>query len=91
MEEGEHLEGPGDGGGSELAGDGDAFAEADGIGLLVADARDAFPLFGQEQLERVGAEIEHGATDRDGRHPSVKAGRKKVGKTFGRPRRKGSE
>jgi hypothetical protein len=57
----------------------------------VGDPQDTAGLLGQEQLEGVGAEIEYGAAGRIQRHPFFKAGRKKVGKTFGRPRRKGSE
>jgi len=79
LEEGEHLEGAANRGGLEPTGDSDAFPKANGIGLLVEDAQDAFLLLGEEQLEGVGAKVEHGTADRHGRHPSVKAGRKKVG------------
>ena len=87
----QHPQGAADRGGLEFSGHGHAFPQADGVGLFVKDAQDPFPLLGQEQLESIGAEVEHGPANDGGGHPSVKASRSPVGKTFGGPRRKASE
>ena len=85
------TQGATNGGGLEFSGDGDAFSQPDGVGFFMKDAEDALLLLGQKELEGVGAEVEHGPADRGKGHRSFKAPCRPVGKTFGRPRRKGSE
>ncbi|KRP31652.1 MAG: hypothetical protein ABS32_06550 [Verrucomicrobia subdivision 6 bacterium BACL9 MAG-120820-bin42] len=43
-------------------GQGNSFSQADGIGLFVVNSKGGPDLLGEQKLEGVGAEVEHGTT-----------------------------
>ena len=53
------------------AGKGDPFPEPNGIGFFVVNMKGGAGLFGEQQLEGVGAEVENGAAKREICHTKV--------------------
>ena len=58
-------------GGTNPAGKGDPFPEPNGIGFFVVNMKGGAGLFGGQQLEGVGAEVENGAAKREICHTKV--------------------
>ena len=52
----------------DATGKGDSFPKADGVGFFVMEAKSSSRLFGKQQLEGVGAEVEDGAAKREFSH-----------------------
>jgi hypothetical protein len=64
LEKGDLSKGATAGSGLNATGKSDSFPEADGISFFVMEAKSSSRLFGKQQLESVGAEVEDGAAKR---------------------------
>ena len=71
LKEGDLAESTAAGGGTNPAGKGDPFPEPNGIGFFVVNMKGGAGLFGEQQLEGVGAEVENGAAKREICHTKV--------------------
>ena len=73
LEAGENTKSTKATGGLNFASEGDAFPEAHGIGFFVVKTEGGAYLFGEEEFEGVGTEVEDGGTKGRGGHREVKA------------------
>jgi len=63
LEMGQNAQSPPARGGLQSSGFGDPFAQADGISLFVVDPQGATGLFGEEEFEGIGTEVEDGSAE----------------------------
>lgn len=73
LETGENTESTKAAGGLDFASESDAFPKAYGIGFFVVKTEGGAYLFGEEEFESVGAEVEDGGAKGRGGHREVKA------------------
>ncbi len=73
LEAGKESESTKAGGRPDFSSEGDTLAKAYGVGLFVMEAQGGTGLFGEEEFESVGTEVEDGGADGRTGHREVKA------------------
>ena len=73
LETGENTKSTKAAGGLDFTGESDAFPKAYGIGFFVVKTEGGAYLFGEEEFESIGTEVEYGGTKGRGGHREVKA------------------